>query len=112
MRPVKTPVKTVHTDSAITVQRSSSGTFSDKSSIRGGLNSLKVMSEVRSVPQRQREEVQEVKATLQDMLAQLKKSTFDEEEEEQEDKEQFHDVEDGETLEVEEDNYFSDSWEI
>ncbi|XP_036429495.1 disrupted in schizophrenia 1 protein isoform X1 [Colossoma macropomum] len=57
-------------------------------------------------------EVQEVKATLQDMLSQLKKSAFDEEEEEQEDEEQFHDVEDGETLEVEEDNYFSDSWEI
>ena len=56
--------------------------------------------------------MQEVKATLQDMLSQLKKSALDEEDEEQEDEEQFHGVEDGETLEVEEDNYFSDSWEI
>uniref|UniRef100_A0A3B4EAN2 DISC1 scaffold protein n=1 Tax=Pygocentrus nattereri TaxID=42514 RepID=A0A3B4EAN2_PYGNA len=71
-------------------------------------NSDQDLTDILSLPK----EVQEVKATLQDMLAQLKKSSFDEEEEEQEDKEQFHDVEDGETLEVEEDNYFSDSWEI
>lgn len=50
-------------------------------------------------------EVQEVKATLQTMLSQLK------EEEDEEDEDKFSDEEE-EQVEDEEEHYFSDSWEI
>ncbi|XP_030628127.1 disrupted in schizophrenia 1 protein [Chanos chanos] len=56
-------------------------------------------------------EVQEVKATLQTMLSQLKEEDEDQKKEDEEE-EQYHDTEEGAEQELEEDLYFSDSWEI
>ncbi|XDV49812.1 hypothetical protein PO909_018992 [Leuciscus waleckii] len=55
-------------------------------------------------------EVQEVKATLQTMLSQLK----EEEEEEEEEEDKFSDGEEEQVEDeaLEEEHYFSDSWEI
>lgn len=60
-------------------------------------------------------EVQDVKATLQSMLAQLREEEGDEEEKEEEQEEeelQDDDLMQNGTEDDEEDQYFSDSWDI